>query len=189
VTKIAGRAKLDRRQVARIKADLIEHGFLGKPASDHSGRGGSRKDGAIGHEFGINPAPLINWAGYIWKLRVDGACEAASNVLPNSRPSTIQSFNRLKQVAEALEAVRKNLSAEAIRGEKSHHCDISPSLNTVKEKKSKTCSGAKTIDQRPLATRPSQAALLAGRESLLVQQPQYARENLPILYRPCPAVQ
>ncbi|MGJ8596788.1 helix-turn-helix domain-containing protein [Sulfitobacter sp.] len=192
VTKIAGRAELDRRQVARIEADLIDREFLGKSASDHSRRGGSRKEGAIGHEFGINLAPLINRAseiqsaarkamfeenesdrlraqirklfGDIRKLRMDGACEAASNVLPNSRPSTIQCFSRLKQVAEALEAVWKDFSAEASRGEKSHQCDISPSLNTVKEKKSKTCRSAEAVDQRPIATRPAQAALLAGRE-------------------------
>lgn len=124
VTKTACRAEMDRRQVARIEADLIERDFLGKSASDHSRRGGSRKNGAIGHEFGINLAPLINRVseiqaaarkavfeeeeaellrgrirklfGDIRKLRIDDACEAATDVLPNNRPSTIQSFERLK---------------------------------------------------------------------------------------------
>jgi hypothetical protein len=59
VTKIAAQAGLDRRQVARIEANLIQRGLLAKTASDHSRRGGSRKDGKIGHEFGINLAPLI----------------------------------------------------------------------------------------------------------------------------------
>ena len=142
-TKTAGRAEVDRRQVARIEADLIEHRFLEKSASDHSRRCGSRKNGAIGHEFGINLAPLINLAdeiqaasrkalfeedegyrlrarvrklfGDIRKLQMDDASEAASDVLPNNRPSTIQSFARLKEVVAALEAVWKEFSAETGR--------------------------------------------------------------------------
>ena len=106
-TKTAGRAEVDRRQVARIEVDLIEHRFLEKSASDHSGRGGSRKNVAISHEFGINLAPLINLAdeiqaaarkalfevdegdrlrarvrklfGDIRKLQMDDASEAAVN--------------------------------------------------------------------------------------------------------------
>lgn len=65
VTKIAAQAGLDRRQVARIEAWLIEQGFLIKSASDHSRRGGHRKGGKIRHEFGINLAPLIARAGEV----------------------------------------------------------------------------------------------------------------------------
>ena len=175
VTKTACRAEMDRRQVARIEADLIQRRFLEKSASDHSRRGGSRKNREIGHEFGINLAPLINRVseiqaaarkaafeedeserlrarirklfGDIRKLQLDGASEAASDVLPNNRPSTIQSFERLKQVVEALEAVWKEFSAEAGRGEMSHQCDISPPLNTDKEKKSKTCRTEKARER------------------------------------------
>lgn len=143
VTKISSQAGLDRRQVARIEADLLERGLLAKSASDHSRRGGSRRDGKIGHEFGINLAPLIARAaeiqaaarkatfedeeaerlrnrikklfGDIRRLGFDGAMEAAEEVLPNRRPSTIQSFERLRQVAEALEAVWEDFSAETSR--------------------------------------------------------------------------
>ncbi|MEP1353740.1 helix-turn-helix domain-containing protein [Ascidiaceihabitans sp.] len=190
VTKIAARARLDRRQVARIEAWLIENGFLIKTASDHSRRAGSRKDGKIGHEFGINLAPLIARAteiqaaarkaafeeaeaerlrnriktlfGDIRRLCFEGAMEAAEEVLPNRRPSTIQSFERLRQVAEALEAVWEDFSARIGMGEKSHQCDISPTLNTSKENNNKTCMPEKRHDVQPLRTTPAQVALLAS---------------------------
>lgn len=129
VTKISAKAELDRRQVARIEGDLIQRGLLAKTASDHSRRSGSRRDGKIGNDFGINLAPLIARAaevqaaarkaafeeeeaermrtrirklfGYIRRLQLEGATEAAEKILPNRRPSNIQSFERLKQVAEA----------------------------------------------------------------------------------------
>lgn len=190
VTKIAAQSGLDRRQVARIEADLIQRELLAKTASDHSRRGGSRKDGKIGHEFGINLAPLIARAaeiqaaarmatfeeeeaerlrarirklfGDIRRLCLDGAVEAAEEILPNRRPSTIQSFERLKQVAEALEAVWDDFSTEVSRGEKSHQCDISPALNTSKENINKTCRAAKQRATQPIRTTPTQVALLAS---------------------------
>ncbi len=192
VTKIAAQAGLDRRQIARIEAWLIEQGFLIKTASDHSRRGGSRKDGKIGHEFGINLAPLIARAieiqaaarkaafeeeeaerlrarikklfGDIRRLHFEGATEAAEGILPNRRPSTIQSFERLKQVAEALEAVWEVFSAEISRGEKSHQCDISPAPNTSKEKTNKTCRAEKRCEARPVNVSPALAIRLAGPE-------------------------
>ncbi|WP_321365264.1 helix-turn-helix domain-containing protein [uncultured Celeribacter sp.] len=146
VTKIAAQAGLDRRQVARIEADLIQRELLVKTASDHSRRSGSRRDGKIGNDFGNNLAPLIARAtevqaaarkaafeeeeaerlrarirklfGDIRRLCLDDAVEAAEEILPNRRPSTIQSFERLKQVAEALEAVWEDFSTEVSRGEK-----------------------------------------------------------------------
>jgi hypothetical protein len=191
VTTIAAQAGLDRRQVARIEADLIRRGLLSKTASDHSRRGGSRKDGKIGNEFGINLAPLIARAaeiqaaarkaafeeeeaerlrvrikklfGDIRRLCFEGATEAAEEILPNRRPSTIQSFERLKQVAEALEAVWEDFSAKVGRGRKSHQCDISPPLNTSKENINKTCMAAKQRDTQPLRTTPAQVALLASK--------------------------
>lgn len=190
VTKIASQAGLDRRQVARIEASLVEQGFLIKTASDHSRRDGSRKNGKISHEFGINLAPLIMRAveiqtaarkatfeareaellrtrikklfGDIRRLDFDGAMEAAEEILPNRRPSTIESFERLKQVAEALEAVWEDFSAEISRGEKSHQCDISPALNTSKENISKTCITAKQRSRQSIRTTPAQIALLAS---------------------------
>ena len=190
VTNIASRAEIDRRQVARIEADLIKRAFLEKSASDYSRRGGSRKKGAIGHEFGINLAPLINRAaeiqaaaqkamfeadeserlramirklfGDIRRLQIERACDAAAEVLPNKRPSTIQSFERLKQVAEALEAVWEDFSTEAGRGEKSHQYDISPPLNTDRENRYKTCMAKKPRSSQPKHTSPAQFFLLAG---------------------------
>ncbi len=190
VTKIAAQAELDRRQIARIEADLIQRGFLVKTASDHSRRGGSRREGRIGHEFGINLAPLIARAaeiqvaarmanfeeeeaerlrarirklfGDIRRLRFEGAIEAAEEILPNRRPSTIQSFERLKQVAEALEAVWEDFSAEVSRGEESHQCDISPPPNTSKENINKTCRARKQHEARPVRTTPAQVAFLAS---------------------------
>lgn len=192
VTKTASQAGLDRRQVARIEGNLIERGFLAKSSSDHSRRGGSRKDGKIGHEFGINLAPLIARAaeiraaarkaafeeeeaerlrarikklfGDIRRLHVDGATEVAEEILPNRRPSTIQSFERLKQVAEALEEVWEDFSAEVSRGEKSHQCDISPPPNTSKENINKTCRAEKQCEARPVRVSPALALRLAGPE-------------------------
>lgn len=190
VTKIAARAGLDRRQVARIETWLIKNGFLIKTASDHSRRSGSRKGGMIGHEFGINLAPLISRVteiqaaarkaafeeeeaerlrsrikklfGDIRRLCFDGAMEAAEEVLPNRRPSTIQSFERLRQVAEALEAVWEDFSGQIGRGKKSHQCDISPALNTSKRNISKTCTNEKQRDAQPVRTTPAQVAMLAS---------------------------
>lgn len=190
VTKTASQAGLDRRQVARIEGSLIERGFLAKSASDHSRRAGSRRAGRIGHEFGINLAPLIARAaeiqaaarkaafeeeeaerlrarirklfGDIRRLCLDGAVEAAEEILPNRRPSTIQNFERLKQVAEALEAVWEDFSAEVSRGEKSHQCDISPPPNTSKENINKTCRAEKQHEARRVRTTPTQVALLAS---------------------------
>jgi len=190
VTKIAAQAGLDRRQIARIEGDLILRGLLAKTASDHSRRAGSRRDGKIGNEFGINLAPLIARAveiqaaaqkaafeeeeaerlrrrikklfGDIRRLCFDGAMKAAEEVLPNRRPSTIQNFERLRQVAEALETVWEDFSAQIGRGEKSHQCDISPALNTSKENISKTCRAERRRDVQPVRTTPAQVALLAS---------------------------
>lgn len=193
VTKIAAQAGLDRRQIARIEGDLIKRGLLAKSASDHSRRSGCRKYGKIGNEFGINLAPLIAQAaeiqaaarkaafeeeeaerlririkklfGDIRRLCLDGAMAAAEEILPNRRPSTIQSFERLRQVAEALEAVWEDFSAEISRGEKSHQCDISPALNTSEKNINKTCRSEGWQSGQPVRTSPAHAALLAS-ESL-----------------------
>ncbi|KAB6714659.1 helix-turn-helix domain-containing protein [Roseobacter sp. TSBP12] len=190
VTKISAQAGVDRRQVARIEADLIRRGLLAKTASDHSRRDGSRRNGKISSEFGINLAPLIARAteiqvaarkaafeeeeanrlcrrikklfGDIRRLCLKDAVEAAEGILPNRRPSTIQNFERLKQVAEALEAVWEDFSAEDGRGEKSHQCDISPAPNTSKENINKTCRVEKRHDAQPIRTTPAQVTLLAS---------------------------
>lgn len=191
VTKIATLAAMDRRQVARIEAFLIEHGWLTKTASDHSRRAGLRKDGEIGHEFGINLAPLIARAAEVQaaarkaafeleeaerlrlrirklfseirKLGDEAATASAEDALPNRRPSTVQNFDRLKRVAAALEAVWEDFSAKASRGEKSHQCDIPPPLNTSKENINKTCTAEKPCKAQPVRTTPAQVAQLASK--------------------------
>ena len=191
VTKIAAQAGMDRRQVARIEGHLIQNGFLAKTASDHSRRAGCRRDGKIGHEFGVNLAPLIKRVaeiqaaaaraafekdeaerlrtrikklfGDIRRLQFGEAMEAAEEVLPNRRPSTIQNFERLKQVTEALEAVWDEFSQGNSRGEKSHQCDNSPPPNTNKENREKNCSSNLAATPDPVRLAPGQAALLASK--------------------------
>ena len=191
VTKIATRAEIDRRQVARIEAELAAKGWLIKTASDHSSRCGSRRNGRIYHEFGINLAPLIERAtevqaaarkavfeeaeeerlrlrirklfGQIRKHCAANAMEAAEEVLPNRRPSTIQSFERLKQVAEALEAVWEDFSTPNSIGGMSHQKDISPTPNTHKGKKYKICRAREENALQQVRTQPAQVTLLASK--------------------------
>lgn len=101
--------------------------------------------------------------GDIRRLCFEGATQAAEEILPNPRPSTIQSFERLTQVTEALEAVWEDFSAEVSRGKMSHQCDISPSLNTSKENINKTCRAAKQRDTPQIRTTSAQVALLASK--------------------------
>lgn len=91
--------------------------------------------------------------GDIRKLAINSANEAAKEVLPNNRSSIIQSFGRLRQVVAALKVVWKEFSAETGRGEMFHQCDISPPLNTDKEKK-------KTVGLREHTNRSGCALLL-----------------------------
>ncbi len=189
VTKIADRVEVNRRQVSRIEADLIDRGFLLKTASDHSRRQGARRDTVIGNDFGINLAPLIERAveiraaaqkalferdeverlririrtlfADIRKLESEDADEAAQEILPSRRPSTVQSYERLQRVSEALEAVMADFSADCGEGETSHGKDILPSPNTEKEKKTRTCTNEQRAASSPPRTTPAQVAILA----------------------------
>ncbi|MDO5622861.1 MAG: helix-turn-helix domain-containing protein [Paracoccus sp. (in: a-proteobacteria)] len=58
VTEIAAFTGIDRRQIARIEAELIATGLIAKSCTDRARRSGSRLRGVIRHEFGINLAPL-----------------------------------------------------------------------------------------------------------------------------------
>lgn len=190
VTEIAASLGMDRRQIARIEAELITRGLIHKSSADRSRRSGHRLRGVIRHEFGINLAPLIGRALEIRALaqqamqeqieakalrkqinklfeRIRGldsgaAEEAADAILSNHRPSTIQSFQRLKQVAEALEAVLDDFSTGAGGGEMSHQCDISTLPNTNLNQIDKTCRAEKRAGARPIRTTPQQAWLLAS---------------------------
>lgn len=190
VTEIAASLGMERRQITRIEAELIERGLIHKSSTNRSRRSGHRLHGVIRHEFGINLAPLIERAREIQALahramqeqveakalrkqinklfeRIRGlGCDeaelAADAVLRNHRPSTIQSFQRLRQVAAALEAVLADFSADAGRGEMSHQCDISTLPNTNPEQIDKTCRAENRVARRPIRTTPAQVWLLAS---------------------------
>ena len=190
VTEIAASLAMERRQIARIEAELIARRLIHKSSADRSSRSGQRLHGVIQHEFGINLAPLIERAqeiralaqramqeqieakclrkqinklfGRIRALDCGSAADAADAILPNHRPSTIQSFQRLKQIAAALEAVLDDFSTDADGGEMSHQCDISTLPNTNLNQINKTCRAEKRAGRRPIRTTPEQIWLLAS---------------------------
>lgn len=90
------------------------------------------------------------------------AMASAEEVLPNRRPSMVQKFDRLKQVADALESVWEGFSTEASRGENSHRCDIPLLPNANKENINKTCRAANHRDDQPIRTTPAHVASLAS---------------------------
>lgn len=95
-------------------------------------------------------------------LGCDEAELAAGAVLPNHPPSTIQSFQRLKQIEVALEAVLADFSADADRVEMSHWWDISTLPNTNHDQIDKTGRTENRAAQRPIRTTPAQIWLLAS---------------------------
>ncbi|WP_323009726.1 hypothetical protein [Paracoccus sp. (in: a-proteobacteria)] len=100
--------------------------------------------------------------GRIRALDCGSAEGAADAILPNHRPSTIQSFQRLKQIAAALEAVLDDFSTGAGGGELSHRCDISTLPNTNLNQINKTCRAEKMVGSRPIRTTPEQVWFLAS---------------------------
>lgn len=190
VTEIAASLAMERRQIARIEAELIERGLIHKSSADRSRRSGDRLHGVIRYEFGINLAPLIGRAqeiralaqravqeqieakslrrqinklfGRIRALDCGAAEDAADAILPNHRPSTIQSFQRLKQIAAALEAVLDDFSTDDRGGEMSHRCDISTLPNTNLNQINKTCRAESRAGPRPIRTTPEQVWLLSS---------------------------
>lgn len=190
VTEIAAVLGMERRQIGRIEAELMAKRLIHKSSTDRSRRSGHRLHGVIRHEFGINLAPLIDRAreiqalaqqtmqeqieakaprkqinklfGRIRELGCEAAGDAADTILPNHRSSTIQSFQRLKQIAAALEAVLDDFSTDAGAGEMSHQCDISTLPNTNLNQIDKTCRAEKQARPRPIRTTPEQVWLLAS---------------------------
>ena len=190
VTEIAASLGMERRQITRIETELIALRLIHKSSAERSRRSGHRLHGVIQHEFGINLAPLIGRAREIQKLAqramqeqieakalrkqinklfgrirtldCDSAAEAADAILPSHRPSTIQSFQRLKQIVAALEAVLDDFSTDDGGGEMSHRCDISTLPNTNLHQINKTCRAEKRVGPRPIRATPEQVWLLAS---------------------------
>lgn len=195
VTEIAASLGMDRRQIGRIEAELADRGLIQKTSTNRSRRGGQRLEGVIQHEFGINLAPLIAQAreieclaqqaireqteakslrkqinklfARIRELDCDEAERIADALLPNHRPSTIQSFQRLKQIAAALEAVLSDFMEEDRRVEMSHQCDISTLPNTKPKKIEKICIAEKRRAPQPIRPLPHRSGfwLLSGSAS------------------------
>lgn len=114
------RSSASRRDPARIRH---------QPCPADRARTGNPGAGAEGHAGADRGQALRKQINKLFErirgLGCDAAELAADAVLPNHRPSTIQSFQRLKQVAAALEAVLADFSANVGGGEMSHQCDIS----------------------------------------------------------------
>lgn len=154
VTEIASRCNLDRRQVSRIEAELVDKQLIHKTCADHTRRYGKRENGVIIFENGINIAPLIQKAfkiknaalgalnqfedakklrtlitalfGKIRRFNNNDALFEAESILPNRRPSTVQCYERLKQIFKDLECVYLKFKNNSRSDEMSHQCDISP---------------------------------------------------------------
>ncbi|MDM7255771.1 MAG: helix-turn-helix domain-containing protein [Paracoccus sp. (in: a-proteobacteria)] len=190
IPTIAATAQLDRRQVERIEAELTDGAYLVKTCRPRCRRTGTRRNGVICDEFGINLAPLIDRAAEICaaarKARFEredqkrlsrhinglfadirnlgdpDANASAEEILPGRRPSKIGSYTRLKAIAAALETVLADFSVDDSPGEMPDQCDISPAPYTKTEKNIKTCRAAKR--SAPTATTPAQVWLLASAE-------------------------
>ncbi|WP_323033067.1 hypothetical protein [Paracoccus sp. (in: a-proteobacteria)] len=102
----------------------------------------------------------------IRELDCDEAEQIADALLPNHRPSTIQSFQRLKQIAAALEAVLSDFMGEDRRVEMSHQCDISTLPNTKAKRIKKTCSAETRPASQPIRTTSAQIRSLASERFL-----------------------
>ena len=193
VTDISGdpEVSLDRRQVSRHEGNLDKQNFISKNSSAHSRRTGLRKNGVIKYEYGINLAPLIERAeeiraasrkakyeqheakslrqrirklfSDIRRLENETACDAATKILPNRKPSTVQKFDRLSEITDALEAVFEDFSQDLGVGEMSHQKDISPTRITKEKKNIKTCSAVASNKHHEMHTTPAMAVLLSGR--------------------------
>ena len=139
---------------------------------------------------GINLAPLIEQAEYIRllvsrqiqaveqqkrlrdhiqglfrqirALENDVADEAATSILPRRRPTELNDVKKMKEIAEALEAVLADFSTIVSQPEMSVESDENVRLNTNKEKKNKTRMAEKPLGDGRLNTSPAHARLLAG---------------------------
>ena len=147
-THYASQLKADSRQIARAEARLAELGFIVKSSAARCRRYGVMSENVIRYAFGINLAPLVDRAReietaerracfekeeakrlrlHIPKLlelvRTSGdasAEEAAEVILP---PRRFWRYARLKEIADALEALIKTLADVSVAVEMSDRCD------------------------------------------------------------------
>ena len=151
VSEIASQLETDPRQIARAEALLVELEFIVKSSAARCRRYGVRSENRIRYAYGINLAPLVERAReievaarktcfekeeakrlrlHIPKLleRVRAAgnasiAAAAETILPSRRPSRIWRYSRLKEVADALEALIDTLTDEPVAVEMSDRSD------------------------------------------------------------------
>ena len=148
VSETASQLEVDPRQIARAEARLAGLGFIVKSSAARCRRYGVMSENVIRYAFGINLAPLVDRAReietaerracfekeeakrlrlHIPKLlelvRTSGdasAEEAAEVILP---PRRFWRYARLKEIADALEALIKTLADVSVAVEMSDRCD------------------------------------------------------------------
>lgn len=147
VAETASQLDTDPRQIARAEALLVDLGLIIKSSATRCRRYGVRSENLIRYAYGINLAPLVERAREIElaarkacfekdeakRLRLhipkllervgiagdSSAAAAAEAILPSRRPSRIWRYDRLKEVADALEALIDTLGEEPVAVEMS----------------------------------------------------------------------
>ncbi|NIY96656.1 hypothetical protein HC022_10475 [Salipiger sp. HF18] len=186
VSETASQLEADPRQIARAEARLAELGFVVKSIAARCRRYGVRSENIIRYAFGINLAPLVDRAReveaaarktcfekeeakrlrlYIPKLlervRTSGdasAEEAAEVILPSRRPSRIWRCARLKEIADALEALIETFADASVAVEMSDQCDTDVAPREGRKTNSKRSSSGQP-DPR---LSPAQFCILAS---------------------------
>ncbi|WP_158970932.1 helix-turn-helix domain-containing protein [Chachezhania sediminis] len=151
VSETASQLEADPRQIARAEAHLAELGFIVTSSAARCRRYGVRSENFIRYAFGINLAPLVDRTReieaaarkvcfekeeakrlrlHIPKLleraRTSGdasAEEVAEATLPSRHASRIWRYARLKEIADALEALIEALADAPVAVEMSDRCD------------------------------------------------------------------
>lgn len=186
VSETASQLDADPRQIARAEARLAELGFIVKSSAARCRRYGVRSENVIRYAFGINLAPLVDRAREIEtaarkacfekeeakrlrlhipklleRVRTSGnasAEEAAEVILPSRRPSRIWRYARLKEIADALEALIETLAEAPVAVEMSDRCDADVAPRESIKTYSKRSSGR----QPELRLTPVQFCILAS---------------------------
>lgn len=182
--------KVSKRQIARIEAELVAAGLIKRTYPDRKSRSGDRVNGVIKRAAGINLAPLIEKADYIRllvsrqmqadedhkrlceeiqdlfkqirELGNDEADDAATSILPRRRPTELNDIVLMQRIAEALESVLVDFSADDGLSELAVGSDKDVRLITNKEKKNITRMATRPSGTGTMSTSPAHARLLAG---------------------------